>query len=612
MSLAALSDLGPAEAASGAGTPAAVLLVDDNADQRVAVRAMLARLRSSVVEVDSGRAALRAVATQSFAVILMDVRMPIMDGYETAKRIRARSQSVLTPIIFLTAFARDEAKTAGAYPSGPVDFLFAPIAPAALRAKVSAFLDVYAAAPEHNKRSLDSITALNASLRDSEMRARAVLQYVADGVVTAGEQGVIESLNRSAQRLFGYEEEEVIGQPLQDIIAPSHRDHFAEFARFDASLPGADDAPRSRSRRSAVARTARVFRWRSGSARCRSASIRSRSVPSTTSQLAWNVPLSERQRGQALRREAQLDRVAFEEAPIGSVITGRDGPIERANHAICNMLGHTADELSGAHLLEFTHPEDRDASRDAVAALLSGASRTQHFEGRYLHSSGRIIEARIALTAIRDDAQRVAQLFAQIEDVTDARRTTRELKQAQFEMLARLAAAAELHDDATGQHTHRVGVLSGSIAQRLGLPAHEVELLRLAAPLHDVGKIAIPDAVLAKRGKLSVTEYAQMQTHTTVGAQMLAGSPFALLEMAEQSALTHHERWDGRGYPAGLAGEAIPIAGRIVAVADVFDALTHTRPYKAAWSASDAIAEMTGQSGRQFDPQVLDAFLGSR
>ena len=93
---------------------------------------------------------------------------------------------------------------------------------------------------------------------------------------------------------------------------------------------------------------------------------------------------------------------------------------------------------------------------------------------------------------------------------------------------------------------------------------------------------------------------------------MLAGSPFALLEMAEQSALTHHERWDGRGYPAGLAGEAIPIAGRIVAVADVFDALTHTRPYKAAWSASDAIAEMTGQSGRQFDPQVLDAFLGSR
>ena len=404
----------------------------------------------------------------------------------------------------------------------------------------------------------------------------------------------------------------MIGQRLQDIIAPSHRDHFAEFARFDASLPGADDTPPKpietvgcRKDGSCFPMEIRISEMQIGERTFTIGAIHD--ISARVERAA-----QERQRGQALRREAQLDQVAFEEAPIGSVITGRDGRIERANHAICNMLGHTPDELNGAHPLEFTHPEDRDASRDAVAALLSGASRTQHFEWRYLHSSGRIIEARIALTAIRDDAQRVAQLFAQIEDVTDARRTTRELKQAQFEMLARLAAAAELHDDATGQHTHRVGVLSGSIAQRLGLPAHEVELLRLAAPLHDVGKIAIPDAVLAKRGKLSVTEYAQMRTHTTVGAQMLGGSPFALLEMAEQSALTHHERWDGRGYPSGLAGEAIPIAGRIVAVADVFDALTHTRPYKAAWSAADAIAEMTGQSGRQFDPQVLDAFLGSR
>ena len=179
-------------------------------------------------------------------------------------------------------------------------------------------------------------------------------------------------------------------------------------------------------------------------------------------------------------------------------------------------------------------------------------------------------------------------------------------------MLARLAAAAEFHDDETGQHTHRVGDLSVSIAERLGLPGAQVELMRLAAPLHDVGKIAIPDAVLGKRGKLTDEEFEQMKTHTTVGAQMLAGSAFALLEMAEQIALTHHEKWDGSGYPAGLAGEAIPIAGRIVAVADVFDALTHARPYKAAWSTADAIAEMTGQAGRHFDPQVLEAFLSVR
>ena len=224
------------------------------------------------------------------------------------------------------------------------------------------------------------------------------------------------------------------------------------------------------------------------------------------------------------------------------MITGRDGRIERVNGAICNMTRAHRRRTHRRAFLELTHPEDRDDIADAVAALLSGAAGTQHFERRYLHSSGRIIEARVAVTAIHDDAQQVAQLFAQVEDVTDARRTSRELEQAQFEMLARLAAAAEFHDDATGQHTHRVGDLSVSIAQRLGLPAAQVELLRLAAPLHDLGKIAIPDAVLRKRGKLSVKEFAQMQTHTTAGAQMLAGSPFALLEMAEQTALTHHEQ----------------------------------------------------------------------
>jgi PAS domain S-box-containing protein/putative nucleotidyltransferase with HDIG domain len=334
--------------------------------------------------------------------------------------------------------------------------------------------------------------------------------------------------------------------------------------------------------------------------------------------LSWALGASldraelERRRGQALGREAQRDRVAFEEAPIGSVITDRHGRIERVNQAFCRMTGHTPDELIGTHFLELTHPEDRDRSAAVVAAMLSGAAGTQRFEKRYVHRSGRVIEARIALTTIRDEGGEVAQLFAQIEDITDALRTTRELEEAQFEMLARLAAAAEFHDDDTSQHTRRVGELSVTIADHLGLPDAQLDLIRLAAPLHDIGKIAIPDAVLGKPGKLTTEEFEHMKTHTTVGAQMLAGSAFALLEMAEQIALTHHEKWDGSGYPAGLAGEAIPISGRIVAVADVFDALTHSRPYKPAWSTADAIDEMTSQAGRHFDPQVLEAFLSSQ
>ena len=598
-------------AAGEAGIRPAVLVVDDNAGKRLAVCAMLERLGHDVIEADSGRAALRAVSAQRFAVILMDVRMPTMSGYETAKLIRSRSQSALTPIIFLTAFGRDEIETASAYESGAVDFLFAPIAADALRAKVSAFVDLFAKAQEH-QHSLDSISALNASLRDSEVRARAVLQNVADGIVTADEQGRIESLNRSARGLFGYEQAEMIGQPLQSIIAPSRHDDFTKGAHAERALRAAQGTP--------VEPIETIGCRKDGSQFPMEIGISEMQIGERTFTIGAIRDITdrveraerERRRGQTLRREAQLDRIVFEEAPIGSVITGRDGRIERVNNAICTMLGRTAEELSGEDFLQFTHPEDRDDSLAAVAAIMNGAPRAQHFEKRYLHSSGRVIEARIALTAIRDDAQEVAQLFAQIEDVTDVRRTTRELEQAQFEMLARLAAAAELHDDDTGQHTHRVGDLSVGIAQTIGLPDAQLELLRLAAPLHDVGKIAISDAVLRKRGKLTVEEFEQVKTHTTAGAQMLAGSPFALLALAEETALTHHERWDGSGYPAGLAGDAIPITGRIVAVADVFDALTHSRPYKAAWSTADAVTELTSQAGRHFDPQVVDAFLSGQ
>jgi putative two-component system response regulator len=185
---------------------------------------------------------------------------------------------------------------------------------------------------------------------------------------------------------------------------------------------------------------------------------------------------------------------------------------------------------------------------------------------------------------------------------------TADLEATQVEILERLALAAEYRDDDTGEHTKRVGESAARIAETLGWPQKEVELIRRAAPLHDVGKIAIPDSILLKPGKLTPEEFERMKTHTNMGAQILSGGRFPLLQLAEQIALTHHERWDGTGY-IGLRKEAIPMAGRIVTVADVFDALTSKRPYKEAWSVSDAIEEIQRQSGHQFDPYVVEAFL---
>lgn len=188
------------------------------------------------------------------------------------------------------------------------------------------------------------------------------------------------------------------------------------------------------------------------------------------------------------------------------------------------------------------------------------------------------------------------------------RQRTAELEQARSQILERLARAAEFRDDETGEHTHRVGEMAGAIARELGLDDDEVELIHRVAPLHDVGKIGIPDEVLLHPGPLSPDQMEIMRSHTIIGGNLMSGSEFLLLQTAEHIARTHHERWDGGGYPQGLAGEEIPLAGRIVAVADSFDALSHRRPYKEAWSSLDAWSYIERHAGIKFDPAVVDAF----
>jgi putative two-component system response regulator len=185
---------------------------------------------------------------------------------------------------------------------------------------------------------------------------------------------------------------------------------------------------------------------------------------------------------------------------------------------------------------------------------------------------------------------------------------TRDLEKAQIETLDRLARAAEYRDDDTGQHIRRVGRASALVARELGLPEVDIANIERAAGLHDLGKIGVPDRILLAPRKLTSVEFDVVKTHTVIGANILSGSPSPLVKMAEQIAWAHHERWDGSGY-AGLVGEDIPLVGRITTVADVFDALTHERPYKRAWPVDEALAEIAAQRGRQFDPRVSDAFL---
>lgn len=194
-------------------------------------------------------------------------------------------------------------------------------------------------------------------------------------------------------------------------------------------------------------------------------------------------------------------------------------------------------------------------------------------------------------------------LFAEV------RARTAELEAARLEMLHRLALAIEYRDDDTGHHAMRLGNSAALVAATMALPGETVDAIRTATPLHDVGKVAIADEILLKRGPLTDGERAIMKRHAIIGGQILANSPSTVLQLGAEIAMTHHERFDGSGYPLGLVGTDIPLPGRIVAVVDVFDALTHDRPYKLAWPVERAIETMLAGRGTHFDPLVLDAFL---
>ncbi|MBH0239848.1 HD-GYP domain-containing protein [Methylobrevis albus] len=210
-----------------------------------------------------------------------------------------------------------------------------------------------------------------------------------------------------------------------------------------------------------------------------------------------------------------------------------------------------------------------------------------------------LAKLRRAQNALRDRAAWLA------DEVTKA---TAEMAQLEEEIILRLSRAAEYRDTDTGEHVLRMARICREIVMELGYPADFCRDLYLAAPMHDVGKIAVPDAILRKVGTLTPEERALMQTHTTIGADILAHSDSRLIRLAHELALTHHERWDGGGYPSGLVGEEIPISGRIAAVADVFDALVSPRPYKAAWSIATAAAFIHDHAGTQFDPRIVAAF----
>jgi putative two-component system response regulator len=273
-----------------------------------------------------------------------------------------------------------------------------------------------------------------------------------------------------------------------------------------------------------------------------------------------------------------------------------------------NMPGRSGLEFLG---------DIKKAYPDTAVLMMTAASETKtviqaltHGASAYLIKPVECEELLFQVTAALERRQLLQERHNYTRDLEEkVRQQTLEIRQAHEETIHRLVTASLCRDEETGMHIRRTGLLSEALARASGLSTADAEVIRLAAPMHDVGKIGIPDAILQKPGKLTPSEFEIMKTHTTIGATMLGGSHSAILLMAHDIALNHHERWDGTGYPHGLASQAISEAARILSIVDVYDALSHDRVYRPAFAEDEVMTMMQRGAGTQFDPMLLATFF---
>jgi putative two-component system response regulator len=306
-------------------------------------------------------------------------------------------------------------------------------------------------------------------------------------------------------------------------------------------------------------------------------------------QILWEVLGDGYQRAFAASGEQAL-RLIREQPPdlilLDIMMPGMDG------HEVCRRL--KGDPATAAIPVIF------------VTALADGEDERRGFEVGAVDYIEKPISPPVVRARVRTHLSLYDQHRACEQRVRDR---TAELEETRLQIIQRLGRAAEYKDNETGLHVMRMSHYSRAIAHALGWPRADRELLLHAAPMHDVGKIGIPDHILRKPGQLDDEEWRVMRLHPEIGASIIGSGGGPLLEAARIIALTHHERWDGGGYPEGLVGEAIPLVGRVVALADVFDALTSGRPYKSAWGLDQALDTLRNERGRHFDPQLVDAFF---
>lgn len=426
----------------------------------------------------------------------------------------------------------------------------------------------------------------------------AVIATVPALVIVSDGQGVVRRFNRAAERATGLPAAEVIGRPIWDALATPERAEQVKRMFLEST---AETYPRQLETVSQDSDgVERHFSWTNAV------------VPDSSGGIGYvvatGIDVTERAAAERLatQQEARLDAF-FNHAPAVLYWRDLDGVYVNVNDEFAAQVGKPREEVLGLTVYELFPEEVADSfmktDREVIEARerLTTELKVPTPEGERIYRS--------VLFPLFDEADRPYGVAGISTDVTDLIRARDERELAQRETIARLARAVEYKDEDTGEHIERMSAYCELLARRLDFPAERCELIRLASPMHDAGKIAVPDEILLKPGRLTPEERKEMERHTEVGYDLLTGSSYELLDLAASIALTHHERFDGTGYPRGLRGWEIPVEGRLAAVADVFDALSSDRVYRPAMPIDECLEIMRAGRESHFDPEVLDVFL---
>ncbi len=328
---------------------------------------------------------------------------------------------------------------------------------------------------------------------------------------------------------------------------------------------------------------------------------------------------------QNLQTKTELAEVFFSMAPLGlAVIDSVSGEIIDSNEAYGEYLGKKQSEIVGSTWMEYTHPDDLEMDLECVRKLYEAGTTHCKRAKRYIRPDGSVIYVQIALSRLSeaDGRKRHATMIENVTQVTTLRqerkRNILDMQQVHDSLFPAIAILSEFRDRETGEHLLRTRIYVRLLLENLryahAFSRKAIALISNSAMLHDIGKIGIPDSILLKPGKLDPDEFAVMQQHTTQGGNAITQiqrylENEGMFTFAKEIAEGHHERWDGTGYPQGLVREEIPFTARVMAVADVYDALRSKRPYKDAFSHEEAVAVIRESAGTHFDPGIVSAFL---